>query len=134
MRVQGKDYTKKDEDVLVIKLPDAAGPTGWERFKRWLGVSDDGFELSILPPTKRLYDSLAELAAGMSGVADGELEAEKFDLDGALSTVASIMSRNVEGREVTPAMLDDMGFDLEDVGEFIGSYVFFIQELVEAKN
>ena len=134
MRVEGKDYTKQKDDVLVIKLPDLEQSTMGERIRRFLGMSDGGFEVSILPPTKGLYDELTKLVNGISDVGDGKLEAEEFDLDGALSTVARLMSRNVERREVTPHQLEAMGFDLEDVGEFVGSYIFFVNALVTGKN
>lgn len=141
MRIEGKDYTKRSDDIMVIKLPKPEPSGAWGRFKRWLGVDDDGFEVSVLPPTKGLYDRLGELAESLAAIGESDLgngdpEAENpsFDLGRAVETVAAIMSRNAEKRVITPQMLEDMGFDIEDVGDFVGSYVFFINELVRAKN
>lgn len=134
MRIEGKDYTKKSDDVMVIKLPDMEEPSLMERVKRSLGMSEGGFEVSILPPTKRLYDELTAVTDNLQKALDEDSDGTGFDLDSALVTVAHLMSRNAEKREVTPEMLDDMGFDLQDVGEFIGSYVYFVNELVVSKN
>ena len=135
-RVQGTDYTKKDRDELVIRLPNAhTRPRGaWQRLKRALGAVDDGFELSIRPPTKRVHDELAAVAGTFDDLAAGKLEAEDVDLGKMLATVACAMSNNSQGREVTPGFLESIGFDLVDVGEFIGCYIVFMSELVEAKN
>ena len=134
MRIEGKDYTQCKDDVLVLRLPDVSEPGVWERLKRALGMSSAGFEVSILPPTKKLYDELAEVVDSISKAADGDIEAEDVDLGHALGVVSRLMSRNAEKRAVTPQQLEDTGFDLEDVGEFIGSYVFFVNELVRSKN
>lgn len=134
MRIEGKDYTKKADDVMVIRLPDTAEPTFGERVKRAMGLSEAGFELSILPPTKRLYDELTSLTGSLQAALERGSDGEGFDIGSALETVAHLMSRNAERRAVTSEMLEDMGFDLEDVGEFIGSYIFFVNELVASKN
>ena len=131
MRIEGKDYTKSKDDVLVIKLPDTTEPGLAERMRRFFGASDGAFEVSILPPTKKLYDELAEVVEALSKLEDEDSE---FDLDGAVSTVSRLMSRNAEKRQITPQQLEDMGFDIEDIGEFIGSYLFFVNELVQGKN
>jgi len=133
MRYEGMDYAHRERDVLAITLPAPAPKTAWERLKRAFG--DDGsFEISVLPPTKRAHDALSDIAGDIDDIARGELAAEEYDTGKALEAVATVMSNNLEKREITREFLESVDFDLEDVGDFIGGYVFFVTELVRAKN
>ena len=117
--IEGTNYAKREKSVLRIILPDGDGGE---------------LPLSVLPPTKGVNDALMGLAEALDRVNDGSMEEDDFDLGQAYSTVSKAMSRNVERRKVTPDELEEMNFDIEDVGDFIGSYIFFMSELVRAKN
>lgn len=111
------DFTRKNKDVLVIVI----------------GTEEEPIELSILPPTTRVHNGMKEVAKYVEKAANGEFDSGS-DMPDCLELVAQAMSRNREGRVVTAKQLDAMGFDMSDVGEFIGLYLFFITKLVEAKN
>ena len=133
MRYEGMDYAHRERDVLAITLPAPAPNGAFERIKAALGF-DGSFQISVLPPTKRTHDALSEIAADIDAVANGEMDFESFDNGKALRVVAEIMSNNLEKHEITAAYLESVNFDLEDVGDFIGGYVFFVSELVRSKN
>ena len=44
------------------------------------------------------------------------------------------MSHNTDVRVITGDYLESIGFDLSDVGDFIGLYTYFVSELVDSKN
>ena len=117
----GTDFTKKKKDVIKIILPVEEG-------------SDDGFEVSILPPTKRGYEAMSHVANVIAKWGDGDLEAEDLDFGTMLKSTAEVMSHNREMKKITPEYLESIGFDLADMGEFVGSYIFFVMKLVEEKN
>lgn len=117
--IKGPDFSKKDRDVLLVTLPDGEG---------------GGFEIAVLPPTKGVFDALKELAGAIDDITEGRAEAEDFDLGMALDVCAKAMSRNTRYRKITGEMLELAGFDIEDIGIFVGAYILFISQLVEAKN
>lgn len=117
----GADFTKRKKDVIKITLPVEEG-------------SDEGFEVSILPPTKRGYEAMSHIAGILVKWGDGDLEAADFDMQAILESVAEVMSHNLQMKRITPEFLDSIGFDLTDVGEFVGSYIYFVMQLVEEKN
>lgn len=117
----GTDFTKRKKDVIKITLPVEEG-------------SDDGFEVSILPPTKRGYEAMSRIAGIIAKWGDGDLEAEDLDMGEMLESVAEVMSHNLQMKKITPEFLEGIGFDLADVGEFVGSYIYFVMMLVEEKN
>lgn len=117
--IEGTNYAKREKSMLRITLPDG----------------EDGEKtISILPPTKGVHDALMSLALALEQVDGGEMDENDFDLEKAVYAVAKAMSRNAEHVTITPDDLESMGFDIEDVGDFIGSYLFFISELVKGKN
>lgn len=113
----GFDFTKKSKDVLLVVI----------------GTEEEPIELSILPPTLRVHNGMKEVAKYVEMAANGDLD-DASDMPDCLDLVAQAMSRNREGRVVTAKQLDAMGFDMSDVGEFVGLYLYFITKLVEAKN
>lgn len=122
MEIRGTDFTKRRKDCITFTLPEGPG-------------SEDGFEIGVLPPTKRIYDGLADIAGMIDRWTNGEdFDADGPDMDAMLETVANAMSHNVQMRRVTPQFLDDIGFDMSDIGEFVGAYLYFISQLVDAKN
>lgn len=117
--IKGPDFSKKNRDVLLVTLPDGNG---------------GGVGIAVLPPTKAVFDSIKALAGAIDDVRDGKMEYEDFDMALAVDVCAQAMSRNTEFKKVDAAMLDEIGFDIEDVGEFIAAYILFIATLVEQKN
>ena len=117
--IEGTNYAKRDKNVLRIVLPDGEGGE---------------LTLSILPPTKGIHDSLMALARAMDQVDEGEMDDADFDIEEAFVTVAKCMGHNTEQHKVTPDFLDEINFDIDDVGDFIGSYLYFMSRLVMAKN
>ncbi len=117
----GIDFTKRRKDAIVFTLPVEAG-------------SDEGFEISVLPPTKRTYDALQELASVVDKWSNGDLEADDFDMGAMLGAVADAMSHNSQMRKVTAEYLESIGFDLSDIADFTTAYLFFLMRLVDEKN
>lgn len=117
--IKGPDFSKKNRDVLLIKLPDGQG---------------GGFDVAILPPTKAIMDDITRLAEAIDAVTGGEMEPDDFDLDMALSVCAKAISRNTQYKKVDAEMLNLIGFDIEDIGEFIAAYILYITALVDSKN
>ena len=117
--IKGPDFSKKDRDVLMVKLPDGAGGS---------------VEIAVLPPTKNVLDKVKALAEAIDAVTTGDMEPQDFDIAMAVEVCAEAMSRNTRYTKIDADTLDDIGFDIEDVGEFIAAYITFIAALVEAKN
>ena len=117
--VKGPDFTKKNKDVLCMRLPDGEG---------------GGFDLSVFPPTKNGWDAISAIAVAIDGVMTGETDAQDFDMDAALDAVAEVMSNNTAFKKVDREMLNLIGFDLQDIGTFTGAYIEFVAGLVMEKN
>ena len=115
---QGTDYTARKKDVLVIRL----------------GTREESFELRILPPTKGIHDGLVHVAGVIDDVTSGKAAHEKLDIGACFELVAAAMSNNTALRRITAEYLESIGFDLSDVADFLGSYLFFITELARSKN
>ena len=118
MEIRGTNYAKRRKDVLVVTL----------------GTEDDSFELRILPPTKGIHEGLVAVAGYVADAAAGKADASGLDLGDCLDLVAAAMSHNTDLRAVTGGYLESIGFDLSDVGDFIGLYTYFVSELVDSKN
>lgn len=118
MEIKGTNYAKRKKDVLVISI----------------GDEDNEVELSVLPPTKAIMDGMIEVAGAVESAAKGTLDYEAFDLGKTLFLVAEAMSHNTGMRSVTAEDLEAMGFDLSDVADFLGTYMFFLSKLAEGKN
>ena len=117
--IKGPDFSKKDRDVLLITLPDGNG---------------GGFDVAILPPTKAIMDAITALASAIDDITQGNTAPEDFDMDMALDVCAKAMSRNTQYKGITAEMLNLIGFDIEDIGEFIAAYILYITALIESKN
>ena len=117
--IKGPDFTKKNKTALVMTFPDGDGGS---------------FELEVYPPTKGIWDAVSSLAPVIDGLYSGEIEADEFDMDDALEVVAKAMSLNSSCKKFGKGDLERIGFDIEDIGTFIGAYIVFVAELVKAKN
>ena len=118
MEIKGTDYTKRKKDTVSIRL----------------GTADDSFELHILPPTQGVHAGLVAVAGYLADAAMGKAEKSDLDLGDCLALVAAAMSNNTSLRVVTAEYLESIGFDLSDIGDFIGLYTYFVSELVDSKN
>ena len=118
MEIKGTNYAKRRKDVLVVTL----------------GTEEDSFELRILPPTKGVHDGLVAVAGYVADAARGNAASSDLDLGRCLDLVAAAMSHNTDVRVITGDYLESIGFDLSDVGDFIGLYTYFVSELVDSKN
>ena len=116
--IQGTDYTSRKKDVLVIRL----------------GTKNESFELRILPPTKGIHDGLVHVAGIIDDVTSGAARYEQLDIAACYELIAAAMSNNTCLRRITAAYLEEIGFDLSDVADFLGSYLFFVLELGRSKN
>lgn len=99
-----------------------------------IGDDRDETVLSILPPTKRIHEDLVRVAGVVDSAQAGELDYERLDLRDCLEIVARAMSHNTECRRITADYLESIEFDLLDIGDFIGLYLFFIMELAKGKS
>ena len=116
--IRGTNYASRNKDVLVITL----------------GSEDDSFDLKILPPTVDINKGLVEVAGWLADAADGTIDYDSFDMDECLALVANAMSNNTDMRRITCDYLNGIGFDMSDIGDFLGLYVFFVTELMKGKN
>lgn len=112
---RGPDFSTRKKDVLVINL------------------GDDG-ELKLLPPTVEIHKGMVEVAKVVEQATEGTLDYSDLDMGEYLRLVAAAMSHNTDMRRITPEHLEAIGFDLSDIGEFLGGYIFFVTRLVEGKN
>lgn len=113
-------------------MPTIQGPNFADRDRKtYLGVTVEsgGVErnIRIKPPTKRMFDAVQSIARLVD-------EGEESDVAEMYDAVAAVMSNNREGVPVTEADLEAMGWDIQDMGEFVGAYVFFLEELAKGKN
>ena len=118
MEIKGTNYAKRRKDVLVVTL----------------GTEEDNFELRILPPTKGVHEGLVAVAGYVADAAMGKAASSDLDIGGCLDLVAAAMSNNTSLHVVTAEYLESIGFDLSDIGDFIGLYTYFVSELVDSKN
>ena len=115
---RGTDFSKRNKDVLVITL----------------GTEEESFDVKIKPPTVNINKGMIKIAGLIDQAAKGELDYSTFDMDECLEIVAETMSNNTDMRRITPEYLASVGFDISDVGDFLGGYLLFITRLVEGKN
>jgi len=78
----------------------------------------DDRKLLVRFPTKRMMEKLSNF------------KPEKQDLKASYALIAELLSNNVAGTKVTPAQLEKMGFELEDIFVFIQEYSEFIREAI----
>lgn len=116
--IQGTDYVNRKKDVLVIRL----------------GTKEESFELRILPPTKGIHDGLVRVAGIIDDLMNGNGARESVDIDACFELVATAMSNNTALRAITAGYLEEIGFDLSDIADFLGSYLYFVTELASSKN
>lgn len=116
----GIDFTKSRKDTIKFTLPGEGG--------------GEGFEISVLPPTKRMFDALSRLGEIVDAWEDGDLEAGGFDMGKALEAVSEAMSHNAQMRPITVEYLESINFDITDVADFVTAYLYFLMRLVEEKN
>lgn len=116
--IRGTNYANRSKDVLVVTL----------------GTADDSFDIRILPPTVEMHNGLVKVAGWVDEASKGTLDYGSFDMDECLSLVARAMSNNTDLRAVTAGYLNSIGFDMSDIGDFIGLYIFFVTELMKGKN
>ena len=112
---RGPDFSVKEKDVLIINL------------------GEEG-EIRILPPTVEINKCMVEVAKMVESASDGTLDYSTLDMGEYLSLVAITMSHNTDMKRITPEYLESIGFDISDIGEFLGGYVFFMTRLFEGKN
>ena len=109
-----------------------------KRNKDWISVTmgegEDEITIRVLPPTKRIHAGLVELGGYIDAAEEGKLDYETFDMSECLELVAQSLSHNKEKRVITVDYLERIDFDLADVGDFIGAYLFFIMESAKGKN
>lgn len=116
--IRGTDYSNRNKDVLVVTL----------------GSENDSFDLKILPPTVDINKGLVKVAGWLAEAADGTLDYDSFDMEECLHLVATAMSNNTDMRRITADYLNGIGFDMSDIGDFLGLYLFFVTELMKGKN
>lgn len=116
--IQGTDYVNRKKDVLVIRL----------------GTKEESFELRILPPTKGIHDGLVKVAGIIDDLMNGNGARDSVDIEACFSLVAAAMSNNTALKTITAGYLEEVGFDLSDIADFLGSYLYFVTELANSKN
>ena len=117
----GADFTRSNKDLIKFTMPSEDG-------------DGEGFEISVLPPTKRGFDAIRQLGDLVDKWQDGELEADDFDIGKTYVAVAEAMSHNLQMRRITPEYLEAVGFDISDISDFVYNYLSFLMLVVEAKN
>ena len=115
--VVGTDYTKRKKSYLEVVI----------------GTEESPRRLLVLPPTVDTHKDILKMSEAVEKALGGELE-EGLDLEECLSVVARFLSRNTQMERVTPDYLNETGFDITDLGDFIGLYLMFVTKLVEGKN
>lgn len=115
--VVGTDYTKRKKTHLEVVI----------------GTEDSPRKLLVLPPTADTHKEIIRMAEVVEKALNGEID-DGVDLQECLATVAKFLSRNTQMESVTPEYLNETGFDITDIGDFIGLYIMFVTKLVEGKN
>lgn len=116
--VVGTDYTKRKKSYLEVVI----------------GTNDDPRKLLVLPPTAKTHKELVKMAGVVERALEGELDGDEIDMEQCLSAVASFLSHNTKMEKITPEYLEETGFDVTDLGDFIGLYLLFVTKLVDGKN
>lgn len=111
----------------VMKGPNFADKNRKSRLEVTLEINQEETVIGVYTPTKAMFDTVEAMAA----LIDGK---EEFEVSEWYPEIAKILSNNRERIPVTEADLEEMGFDLEDVADFIASYLFFLSELANLKN
>ena len=86
-------------------------------------------KLSLLQPTKQLFERMVAMSEEMGSLSGSDLEA----LDGVYAVCAELMSRNKEGIVVGKNNLENI-LDFEDVVTFLNAYSSFVAGIVQGKN
>lgn len=118
MEIQGPDFvaSRKTKSRMLITI----------------GTDDESFSISVLPPTKRIIGELIDVSAMLEKASDDN--ASSADLGVCLDFAAKSMSHNSECRKVTVEYLEGIGFDITDIGEYVGAYLTFVGSLASGKN
>ena len=116
--VVGTDYTKRKKSYLEVVV----------------GTEEAPRKLHVLPPTGSMHKELSKMSVAVERALNGELEGDEIDMEECLAAVARFLSNNAKMEKITPEYLDKTGFDITDLGDFIGLYLLFITKLVEGKN
>lgn len=99
-----------------------------------LGAGDKELTIKMLPPTKEIHDDLMNLSERLDLIAGGEIALDGIDMRTYLEVAANAMSNNTDLRVVTADYLESIDFEMIDILEFIGLYLYFLSELVKPKN
>ena len=116
----------------MATIAEARLKTRKDVLKLTIGVGDEELTVSILPPTKAMYEDMTALCGVLARVASGEDECA--DLGDLLSVVANVMSNNTSLTRVSAERLEAEGFDVVDVLEFANAFACFVKELAKPKN
>ena len=85
--------------------------------------------LLVMTPSKGLRDDLVNLYENIENTTDNE------ELEEALYDVASrVMSRNKQGKYVSPVTLKELYPEPEYIMAFLNAYVDFIGSITQGKN
>lgn len=141
MRIAGTDYTDPDrtKNYLEIVVPRYRGLAAllpiWP-FKYLMRIPAirriASVRLRVKTPTKAVFEELTEICEAVDAAVEGRQS--ELGLADCFGPVARAMSNNVERIDITERDLARMGFDLDDVSDFLGLYIFFVGELVSSKN
>ena len=85
--------------------------------------------LSIMQPTKELFEKMVAMSEEMTDLASSDLDA----LDEVYGVCAELMSRNKEGIIVSKSNLENT-LDFEDIVIFLNAYSTFVAGIVNGKN
>lgn len=97
-----------------------------------IGTEDEPVTLRILPPTVGILRGIQEAARFIQA----KYNEEETDLtyEEALDYSAAAMCNNIDGVAVTSKTLENMGFSIMDISEFISEYTEFLFRLADGKN
>ena len=88
-----------------------------------------GTKLSLLQPTKSLFQKMASMSEEVGSIDYADLDA----LDEVYGVCAELMSRNKEGIKVTVEMLAG-ALDFEDIVLFLQSYGEFVASVIHGSG
>lgn len=93
-------------------------------------LNDDAeTNLSIMQPTKDLFERMVAMSEEVANISGSDLEA----LDEVYGVCAELMSRNREGLIVSKSNLEAT-LDFEDIVMFLQAYSAFVAGIVHGKN
>lgn len=93
-------------------------------------LNDDAeTNLSIMQPTKELFERMVAMSEEVANISGSDLEA----LDEVYGVCAELMSRNREGLIVSKSNLEST-LDFEDIVMFLQAYSAFVAGIVHGKN